>query len=110
MLERAVAANSVFINPVNVLGWVVKSRDPCWSFSVAQYGHQRQEKGDAGNGILPNGTYLDSNWHCFTRFDITDNVQWLRHLESVVGKQAMEAHRQQRTPPCTAPTSAAPTC
>ena len=76
MLNRSIAASSVFINPVNVLGWVVKSTEPCYSFSVKEYGAQQQARGDAGNGILTNGTYLTSNWHCFQHYGITDNVEW----------------------------------
>ena len=94
MLNRSIAASSVFINPVNVLGWVVKSRDPCYSFSVAQYGPQQQAKGDAGNGILTNGTFLSGNWHCFERYGLAENVEWLQHIEQMVGKQAMGKNRQ----------------
>ena len=92
MLSRSIAAGSVFVNPVNVLGWVVKSKDACYSFPVSQYGHQQQEKGDAGNGILTNGTFLTSDWHCFERYDIESNVEWLRHLESLFGKSALGQH------------------
>ena len=92
MLNRSIAAGSVFVNPVNVLGWVVKSRDSCYSFPVSQYGPQQQQKGDAGNGILTNGTFLTSDWHCFERYDIAANVEWLRHLDSLFGAEKLGQH------------------
>jgi hypothetical protein len=91
MLNRSIAANSVFINPVNVLGWVVKSKADCYSFPVSQYGPQQQTKGDAGNGVLMNGTQLTSD--C-----LAENVEWLKHVESVAGNEAMQKHRQRPLP------------
>lgn len=92
MLTRTVKANSVLINPVNALGFVVNSTDECYSFPVSVYGTQQQSHGDAGNGILANGTYLSGDWRCFKPYGVADNVGWFKHLIDLVGLDTLTSH------------------
>ena len=90
MLTRTVQAGSVFINPVQALGWVTNTTKDCFSFPVSVYGPQQRASGDAGNGVYPNGTQLTSDWHCFRPYGVGDNVEWLSHMESLVGREALQ--------------------
>ena len=90
MMMRAVEANAVLLNPLNVIGFVVKSADKCYSFPVSVYGPQQRENGDMGNGVLRNGTMLTSDWHCFRPYGVADNVEWLSHMEGLVGRTTLQ--------------------
>ena len=87
MMIRAVEANSVLLNPLNVIGFVVRSADKCYSFPVSVYGQQQREDGDMGNGVLRNGTLLTSDWHCFRPYGVADNVEWLKPHGGARGSQ-----------------------
>ena len=92
MLTRTIDAGSVFINPIQALGWVTNTTADCFSFPVSVYGEQQRASGDAGNGVYPNGTLLTSDWHCFRPYGLADNVEWLSHMESLVGRAVLQQH------------------
>jgi len=94
MLLNTANANSTLFLLVPTAGWV--DAGPldvgCGSFPIDEYGHQQKEYQQWGNGVLPNGTQLSGDWHCYVPFGLPDVLEWLQHVREVVGEDRFDQH------------------
>jgi uncharacterized protein (TIGR03437 family) len=82
------AAGTVTMGTISVMDWAVGTAGAC-SFSVKKYGAQKSVNpgdSDCGNGILPNGTGVNSDPNdAYIPVTPDFSRQWVQHLDSTFG-------------------------
>jgi hypothetical protein len=86
-------ANAQAMITIPTIGWVAKvgtNRSKTWSFSQSKYGAQTAAEGDAGNGILANGKYVQGNDpnDANVPADSTFQQDWVKHIVGNFGLSA----------------------
>jgi hypothetical protein len=78
---------------IPMIGWVAKSREKSWAYSVKKYGKQQateqdQSRGDAGNGKLPDGSPLKKGSPVDTSVAAPPEVmaEWVEHNRALSRK------------------------
>ncbi|MDA3962247.1 MAG: glycoside hydrolase family 44 protein [Planctomycetota bacterium] len=89
--HRAYGCSPIVTMPM--IGWMPKSTEIAWSYSVAKYGEQQQVHpyglNDAGNGIRPDGSHVNNDPND-SQMPIDDTwvSNWVTHLVSRYGPAA----------------------